>query len=59
MFSLFTRAFMSSGVLLSISLVTTKGLCWRLPVGRPLAASRGDTISCAVAMTMIESSRPA
>ena len=36
----------------------TNGLCMRLPVGRPLAASRGLTISCEVAMTMIVFSRP-
>src|SRR4051794_18356466 len=27
------------------------GLCWRFPVGRPLAWSRGETISCETAMT--------
>ena len=30
---------------LSTAFVTTIGLCWRLPVGRPLAASRGETTS--------------
>src|SRR5690348_9690649 len=35
-----------------------KGLCMRLPVGRPLAGSRGLTISWLTAMTMMLSARP-
>src|SRR5688572_19203145 len=59
MFSLLVSRLYRSGVALSSSLVMTKGLCWRLPVGRPEAASRGEITSWLTAMTMILFSRPA
>src|SRR5690606_27876893 len=58
MFSLLTRMLYRRGEDLSSSLVMTKGLCMRLPVGRPEAASRGEMMSWDTAITMILPSRP-
>ena len=49
-FSFETSARRISGVDLSISFVIVIGLCCRLPVGRPLAASLGEMISCPIAL---------
>ena len=43
---------------MSSSLVMTSALCWRFPVARPEAASRGETTSCDIAITGILPSRP-
>ena len=51
-------AWWSSGEARSSSLVMTSGLCWRSPVARPEAASRGETTSWDTAITRILLSRP-
>jgi hypothetical protein len=56
--SLVEREFKSAGDDASHCLVITSGLCIRLPVGRPLAVSRGETIVCETLNTSIDVNVP-